>query len=509
MKTMNGSHAFAVGFVAALVSALFSHPNAFAGVTDDTSTTPPGGWKQLCAGNSIKVTPQTDNRRHYQADGTCWMNTAQDKTHLDHQTWVQVRVSLNGTYDLSGRKFNESVAVNTPSGARTVGTSGVCSDDPWITNATCSATDPSQNLNVNFGWHTLGLKPGPLSRNVFSADLVQAILNKQESKPPLAPLGLDSVRWPVASGEMGEVKWRAADMSDNKWVLQFDIEYANYADATFTKAGQRVGPGPKKNFSAADANTFYVFMTPFKLQTSNYYFRVCASNDAGRECSAPVLARKPTKQELMAAVGNAHVAAGPITPPAGSGTPAAGGAKPTGPVALGTGRPGVSTGGNAPTAIGTARSIGPVAGVAPRPSGGGDKPGTVAIPDLAVGRGMTVHDQMIAWGGMANLALRADATLECPLAMSFQYMNVGKGPATNVTAEIRDNLHPTQPVATQSVASLTAGQSSTVGGVLKVGAQPAPRQVIVAARVHEAGKIQETNTANDHGSVTLNVTCRR
>src|SRR5258708_30490320 len=326
MKNMIGARAWGVGWVEALFRGLFSRRNAFAGVTDDTSTTPPGGWKQLCAGNSIKVTPQTDNRRHYQADGTCWMNTAQDKTHLDHQTWVQVRVSLNGTYDLSARKFNESVAVNTPSGARTVGTSGVCSDDPWIPNATCSATDPSQNLNFNFGWHTFGLKPAPLSRNVFSADLVQAILNKQESKPPLAPLGLDSVRWPVASGEMGEVKWRAADMPGNKWVLQFDIDYANYADATFTKAGQRVGPCPQKNIPGAHATTFDVCMTPVNLQTSNYYFRVCASNDAGRECSAPVLARKPTKQELMAAVGNAHIAAGPITPPPGGRTPPARGA---------------------------------------------------------------------------------------------------------------------------------------------------------------------------------------
>jgi len=198
--------------------------------------------------------------------------------------------------------------------------------------------------------------------------------------------------------------------------------------------------------------------------------------------------------------------------PAGTTGPAGIGlARPFAPTALGTGRPGVSSGGgaNSPSAIGMARPIGPVAGVAaPGVGTGGAGPGMVAIPDLAVGRGMRVHDQMIPWGGSANLALRANAARQCPLPMSFQYMNVGKGPATNVIAVIRDSAQPMQPVATQTLSSLIAGQSSTVGGVLRVGAQAAPRRIIVVARVHEAGKMHETDIANDRGSITVNVTCK-
>ena len=130
------------------------------------------------------------------------------------------------------------------------------------------------------------------------------------------------------------------------------------------------------------------------------------------------------------------------------------------------------------------------------------------MPDLAVGRGMTVRDQTIAWGNATTLALRADATRECALPVSFQYENVGKGPAGNVTAEISDSLHPAQPIATQNLASMTAGQSSTVRGVMKVSAQAQPRQVVVVAKVHESGQVHETNMTNDRGSITLNVTCR-
>ena len=139
---------------------------------------------------------------------------------------------------------------------------------------------------------------------------------------------------------------------------------------------------------------------------------------------------------------------------------------------------------------------------------GGTGPGTVAFPDLALGRGMFVRGKLIPWGGGSRVALRADATHTCPVQMSFRFRNAGGGPAQNVTAAIRDSLRPMIPVARETLASMTAGQSSSVGGVLKVAAAPAARRVVLVARVHEAGKIHEKNVANDHGSITLSVTCR-
>ena len=499
---------------------IYPATDSLALVEDPDTPFPPTGWKNVCSGGSIKVTPRPSDRI-YTGNGTCWINTAKDKTHASNQSWTQVAVTLNGTYTGATRRFTERLTFNTPAGARAINLSGECSDDPWATNAGCAPTaDPNPQLGTNFGWY-LGYSGSqvtvPLSRNVFGADLIQGMLSNQESKPPLAPVGLDATRWPGPKGDSGDITWRAADMSDNKWVLQFDIEYANFPDATFTKAGQRVGPGPKKNLSASEANMSYVFTPSFQLQGQNYYFRVCALNDSGRQCSAAVLAHPPTKQQQMGRVGRVSLAAGSLLAPGGGGTPPASGApKSSGPVALGTARPGISTGGapagggstgialagkSAPTALGAARPGGA--------AGGGATPGAVAIPDLAVGRGMIVRDQTIAWGNATNLTLRADAARECELPVSFQYENVGKGPAGNVTAEISDSLHPAQPIASQTLASMTAGQSSTVRGVLKVGAQVQPRQVVVVAKVHESGQIHETNMTNDRGSITLNVTCRQ
>ena len=489
-------------------------------VGDTNYPLPPTGWDNLCSGGSIKVTPRP-NDRIYTGGGTCWINTAKDKTQGSTQSWTQVAVTLNGIYTGATRRFTERLTFNTPAGARAINVSGECSDDPWATAAGCTpAANPNTQLQTNFGWYlqSSGSKvPVPLSRNVFGADLIQGMLSSQESKPPLAPVGLDVTRWPGTKGDSADVNWRAADMSDNKWVLQFDIEYANFPDATFTKAGQRVGPGPKKNLSASEANMTYVFTPSFQLQGQNYYFRVCAVNDSGRQCSAAVLAHAPTKQQQMGRASHVPVAAGSLLAPGAGTLPASGAPKSSGPIALGTARPGISAGaskapagggstglalaGKAPTALGTAR---PGA-----PAGSGGTPGAVAIPDLAVGRGMIVHDQTIAWGNATNLALRADAARECALPVSFQYENVGKGPAGNVTAEISDSLHPAQPIASQSLAAMTAGQSSTVRGVLKVGAQVKPRQVVVVAKVHESGQIHETNMTNDRGSITLNVTCRQ
>jgi hypothetical protein len=568
---------------ASLAWVLYPSLQASAGVPDPRYATPPNGWDHLCSPESITLTPRPTSRV-YQASATCWVNTAQDKTSdssADTQNWIQAHATMQGRYFLNNQSFREVITVNMQGGPRSFTINGSCADDPWATQAKCNgdSSNARQAMSANLGWIGLGysgnsdISQVPFSRVIFDPAVVQAQLKKFESNAPVAPVGVDAVRWPTQGGksDLGDISWRAGDMSDNKWVLTFDIEYSQYTNGTFTNAGHRVGPGPKQNMSAADANRVYVFSAPTALQSgTDYYFRVCAVNDAGRQCSAPVQARKPTQQEKMARSGGMHVAGGivassgangaggggaphatgPIalgtarpgaTPGNGAGAPsgskgptALGTARPTAPIALGTAHPGAPTGSNggatggarlaggspptsiggskpgttgggaAPTAIGIQRPIGPVAGIA-HP---GAQPGAVAFPDLAIGPVMMVHDQRVTWGSATTLNLRADATHTCPLPMSFQFRNAGNGPAHNVTAEIRDGLNAMQPVAVQNLASMVVGQSSSVGGVWKVGLLPTPRAVMVEARVREAGGIHEKNVANNHGTVTLNLTCK-
>lgn len=528
MKLRHGWKVLSLGMAAGLVFASYPYMDAFAGVGDTPEWVPPGNdWNQLCSPGAINLTPGV-RARNYAARGTCWINVAPDKTDPNQQSWSQAPVSAQGFYSLKDHSFRETLTVNTPSGSRSVTIVGTCADDPWATKTTCSRkNDPTAFLQSQFSWY-IQVPQGPLSSSVFSSDLIQSMLSKQESKPPLAPVGLDAVRWPANGGksEMGNINWRAGDMSDNKWVLQFDIEYANYADSTFTKAGQRAGLGPKQTISAADANLVYVFSTPFGLQKSvDYFFRVCAVNDAGRQCSTPVKARAPTRMELASVASSIHTSVGmlgkqpgnpPAAPPAAKGATGGFGAAPTG-------KPGGATGGgaagsNGPGVFGSKRPV-MVAGGAPTAIGGatgngGATPGSsgaglTARPDLAVAReGMLVNDRAMAWNATNRLVLHPDPSHTCPVHVSFQYTNLGKGPATNVTAEIRDSLQPAQPIATSSVPALAPGQSSTVSGIAKIKVAPTETKVTITAIVHESGKMKDTNVSNNRGVITLDVLCK-
>ena len=492
---------------------------AWAIVSGGDMPNPPSYPGAPCSASSAQVTPSLKNRT-YRFQGVCWINTADDKYDMDHPAWVNAPTVVDGSYDFNSHAMKESVTINGPSGPISIQTIGDCDDDPWEKAIVCTGISPPNTFQA--GWPAIGggLR-GPMSRLVIDTSFIQGLLAKQESKPPRPPVNVDPVVWPVDSGKSTRVtvKWNAGDMSGGRWVMQFDVQTSRQktdSDSAYSKAGQVLGLGPKQSFSSGDLSRVYVFTLPSEVKpVESYFFRVCAINDADTQCTAPAQARKPTKQEQMALAGQTHIVSGGLAPASGAKSPATSGAKPSGPIALGTARPGVSQGGapagGGSTGIGLARSGAPTALGAARPggaAGGGGTPGAVAIPDLAVGRGMIVRDQTIAWGNATNLTLRADATRECALPVSFEYENVGKGPAGNVTAEISDSLHPAQPIATQTLASMTASQSSTVRGVLKVGVQVQPRQVVVVAKVHESGQIHETNMTNDRGSITLNVTCR-
>lgn len=256
---------------------------------------PPQGWDHLCTGNSIQVKPFA-NSRTYAGSGTCWV--------IDNSTgsWIDVKVTLQGSFAIQSKTFAERLSFAIGSHTVPVEVSGACEGDPWETTAQCSSSAPTVDLQQSFGW-SITPPPGPLSRNIFGTGLVQALLSNQVSKPPLAPVDLKALRMPSNSGKgttVGQVGWDLPDLSGNKWILQFDIEYSTASpNSAFTKAGQVAGPGMKTNVAQWEVGRG--FLTPFKLQDGlDYYFRVCSVNDAGRACTL-VKARQPTKAELISA----------------------------------------------------------------------------------------------------------------------------------------------------------------------------------------------------------------
>jgi hypothetical protein len=293
---------------------------ARAGIDTSVPSIPPDGWTNVCAGHSITVKP-TLVSHIYTGTGSCWVNTAQNKSDGTQQNWVRSAVTMEGSYATKSSSFAERLTFPLPSGTAIVTATGSCSDDPWATAAQCGATAVNVNVMNSFGW-ALQIPNGPLSRSLFGAALVSAMLQKQASSPPLAPVDLEAVRWPSfdGSGTLGRVFWRAPDVSGNRWILGYDIEYAlNSSDSAFSNAGHIVGPGAKTTLSPSDIARY--FYTTFKLGGGDYYFRVCSANDAGRACSLPVKARQPTTAEL--AVVAQHHTQVKIAMPAGGSPPTA------------------------------------------------------------------------------------------------------------------------------------------------------------------------------------------
>lgn len=277
----------------AVVTVGVGEKGAHALISDTPLVVPPDGWQNVCVAHSVELTP-TPVSRKYSGSGTCWVNTAQDKTDGNKQNWVRVPVTLAGVWGLQSKSFAEDLSFTMSTGIVPVRTNGSCADDPWATTSQCGATPANVDLSRSFGWP----KPtntGPLSRNVFGTGLISALLSKQLSSPPLAPVDIDPVRWPEPDGTVGRVFWRTPDVSGNRWILAYDIEYASSPDSAFIRVGRVMGPGATMNLSPKDVSRY--FYTSLKLNQGAYYFHVCSINDAGRQCSAPKLARQPTLAE--------------------------------------------------------------------------------------------------------------------------------------------------------------------------------------------------------------------
>jgi hypothetical protein len=211
--------------------------------------------------------------------------------------------------------------VGTPTGDVRVADGGACSDDPWLKGATCGSVAPNVDLAASFGWAVKPQQEGPLSRGVFDPAVILALTSKQASSTPNAPVDLDAVRWPEAEGKVGRIFWRAPDVSGNKWILAYEVEYSSSPHSAFAAAGKVLGPGAKSTLSPKDIPRYYY--TTFTVGDSPYYFRVCSVNDAGRQCSAAKPMRAPTPAELMAVASHTKVA-GTALVGGGSQPPAAG-----------------------------------------------------------------------------------------------------------------------------------------------------------------------------------------
>ena len=569
------------GFAAILILSVYSQTEAWALVTDDPVAPPPS--YPPCTGSSVQLHPGM-NGNSYDYSGRCWINLAADKYDQDHPSWVNAPVTGTSSYDSKKAVFNETVTFSGPSGPITLSNTGWCDKDPWLTPEDCTLDPQTLRFSVI---NAVGLDignndghRGPLGLIVISPTLISQLISKQESKPPRPPVNVDPVIWSVDNGKSTRVTvtWKAGDMSNNRWVMQFNIQLSQQktdSDSAYSNAGQVLGLGPKQTFSASDTSRVYVFTLPNEVQPiDSYYFRICALNDSDSQCSTPVQARKPTKQEMMSHVGSMHIVGGALSAPAGKGTPATMGTKPTNPATLGAARSAGTAGGGggsptgannatgvglasqkAPTALGTGGSgvtgsggatpagSPPTAVQAPRvfgaaliakPGGatgtggsgsggatggtggstgsGGATPGSSAPgsakSDLAVApEGMLLNDQKMAWSATKRLVLHPDASHTCPVRVSFRYTNLGKAATQNVVAELRDSLHPAQPIATNSAAVLAPGQFSTVNGVAKISASSSTQQVIFTAIVHEKGALQDTNVSNNRGTITLDVFC--
>jgi hypothetical protein len=312
-------YAWAALVVAAGVSG--GEREARAWVSDSPILTPPDGWQHLCVGNTITLTPSV-SERVYTGTGVCWINIAQgNRQDPQTQNWHRVPVRFEGGYALQQQRFRETIVVDTPTGKVTVATGSACSDDPWLKGAACGIVTPNVDLAASFGWALKTQQDGPLSRGVFDPAVILALTSKQASSTPNAPVDLDAVRWPEPEGKVGRIFWRAPDVSGNKWILAYDVEYSSSPDSAFAAGGKVMGPGAKSTLSPKDIPRF--FYTTFPVGDSPYYFRVCSVNDAGRQCSAAKALRAPTQGELMAISSHAKVAGGALLG-GGSQPPAAG-----------------------------------------------------------------------------------------------------------------------------------------------------------------------------------------
>ena len=313
------SYAWAALVVVAGVSG--GAPEARATVDDSPVLYPPDGWQHLCVGNTITLTPSV-SERVYAGTGVCWINVAQgNRQDPKTQNWHRVQVRFEGGYALQQQRFREKIVVDTPTGKVTVADGGACSDDPWLKGATCGSVVPNVDLAASFGWAVKPQQDGPLSRGVFDPAVILALTSKQASSTPNAPVNLDAVRWPEPEGKVGRIFWRAPDVSGNKWILAYDVEYSSSPDSAFAAAGKVFGPGAKSTLSPKDIPRYYY--TTFTVGDSPYYFRVCSVNDAGRQCSAAKPMRAPTPAELMAVASHTKVA-GTALVGGGSQPPAAG-----------------------------------------------------------------------------------------------------------------------------------------------------------------------------------------
>ena len=230
------SYAWAALVVAAGVSG--GAPEARAMVDDSPILNPPDGWQHLCVGNTITLTPSV-SERVYAGTGVCWINVAQgSRQDPKTQNWHRVQVRFEGGYALQQQRFRETIVVDTPTGKVTVADGGACSDDPWLKGATCGSVAPNVDLANSFGWAVKPQQDGPLSRGVFDPAVILALTSKQASSTPNAPVDLDAVRWPEAEGKVGRIFWRAPDVSGNKWILAYDVEYSSSPDSAFAAAGK-------------------------------------------------------------------------------------------------------------------------------------------------------------------------------------------------------------------------------------------------------------------------------
>jgi hypothetical protein len=269
-----------------------------------------------------------------------------------------------GTWDPGSKATTETIGESTAS-------KGYCQDDPWqgydgrwdtdcklvelgsLNNRIPGATPNRFPFTAFWGGVPYGLRRQLLSEalaaNKAQQDAQAAAAQKPDGPPSFPPDAVEAYVYVDANKRQGNVMFVLPRIDDRRWVDRFEVEIA------FTPYKKGLVFGPSTNWvadgsmpgpalpmtSQTQMQQFYWVKKKNLDDNTDYGFRVCAVNAAGRTCAPPVVAKleNPPKGSLSlgAAGGGVPMAKDAAGPAQGTASLGAGGQMQTsGAAALGT-----------------------------------------------------------------------------------------------------------------------------------------------------------------------------
>ncbi len=229
--------------------------------------------------------------------------------------------SYEGTFDEATQVSTELIR----SGADEYSATGRCPINPWINIEATSAkgfrlVPPCQNVNF-----TSSLRFGTADRFPFMArfggvpwsmrlvqlEELQAAQEVKKSQPDgaptFAPQTAAAFVYVYAKRKAGSVQFLLPKIEDRRWIDRFEIEVAFTPhrkgislDASTNWLADGSMPGPQGPMtSQTDPQQYYEVKKKDYYDDTDYAFRVCAVNAAGRNCATPVVAVFEAQRETF------------------------------------------------------------------------------------------------------------------------------------------------------------------------------------------------------------------